>query len=106
MRLAALAHSTTLPLLIKRAFLPKHEHSISTINIHQSYANQLAQERQTNAILRQDAAEVQARLARLSSLLRSAHEAENALGPDIVIEELKAENAALREALGMPPAEN
>jgi len=80
----------------------QHEHSISTINIHQSYANQLAKERQTNVILRQNAAESQAKLARLSSLLREVHEAEHALNPDIVIEELKAENVALREALGMP----
>lgn len=38
----------------------------------------------------------------MSGLLREVHEAEFALNPDIVIEELKAENAALREALGMP----
>ncbi|EWC46643.1 hypothetical protein DRE_04130 [Drechslerella stenobrocha 248] len=77
-----------------------HEQSISTINIHQSYANQLAIERQVNADLRQDAAEFQARLAKLGAVLRTAHENENALDPDILIEELKAENAALREALG------
>ncbi|KAK6329658.1 hypothetical protein TWF696_003532 [Orbilia brochopaga] len=78
-----------------------HEQSISTINIHQSYASQLAIERQVNAELRQDAADFQARLAKLGSILRTAHENENALGPDTLIEELKAENMALRDALGM-----
>ncbi|KAJ6257987.1 hypothetical protein Dda_7777 [Drechslerella dactyloides] len=78
-----------------------HEQSISTINIHQSYASQLAIERQVNADLRQDAADFQARLAKLGAILRTAHENENALGPDTLIEELKAENAALRDALGM-----
>ncbi|KAK6513287.1 hypothetical protein TWF281_004929 [Arthrobotrys megalospora] len=82
-----------------------HEQSISTINIHQSYANQLAIERQVNADLRQEAAEFQARLAKLGALLRMAHEGESALGPDILIEELKAENTALRDALGVRPKE-
>ncbi|KAF3932322.1 hypothetical protein ABW19_dt0208555 [Dactylella cylindrospora] len=80
-----------------------HEQSISTINIHQSYANQLAKERQVNANLRQEAAEFQARLAKLSRILRAAHENDNSLAPDILIEDLKAENAALRDALGMKP---
>ncbi|RVD81706.1 uncharacterized protein DFL_009556 [Arthrobotrys flagrans] len=78
-----------------------HEQSISTINIHQSYASQLAIERQVNADLRQEAAEFQARLAKLGAFLRMAHENESSLGPDIVIEELKAENMALRDALGV-----
>ncbi|KAK6332448.1 hypothetical protein TWF730_004124 [Orbilia blumenaviensis] len=78
-----------------------YEQSISTINIHQSYASQLAIERQVNADLRQDAAEFQARLAKLGAFLRMAHENESTLGPDIVIEELKAENMALRDALGV-----
>ncbi|KAF3162949.1 hypothetical protein TWF788_001704 [Orbilia oligospora] len=78
-----------------------HEQSISTINIHQSYASQLAIERQVNADLRQEAAEFQARLAKLGAFLRMAHENESSLGPDVLIEELKAENMALRDALGM-----
>ncbi|KAK6514174.1 hypothetical protein TWF506_008586 [Arthrobotrys conoides] len=78
-----------------------HEQSISTINIHQSYASQLAIERQVNADLRQEAAEFQARLGKLGAFLRMAHENESSLGPDIVIEELKAENMALRDALGV-----
>ncbi|KAK6526204.1 hypothetical protein TWF694_004825 [Orbilia ellipsospora] len=76
-----------------------HEQSISTINIHQSYASQLAVERQVNADLRQEAAEFQARLTKFSAVLRMVHENENTLGPDTLIEELKIENAALREAL-------
>ncbi|EGX50513.1 hypothetical protein AOL_s00075g242 [Orbilia oligospora ATCC 24927] len=84
-----------------RIFIVRHEQSISTINIHQSYASQLAIERQVNADLRQEAAEFQARLAKLGAFLRMAHENESSLGPDVVIEELKAENMALRDALGV-----
>ncbi|KAF3927040.1 hypothetical protein ABW21_db0200425 [Orbilia brochopaga] len=78
-----------------------HEQSISTINIHQSYASQLAIERQKNADLRQDAANFQARLAKLGAVVRTLHEHEHALGPETLIEELRAENMALRDALGM-----
>ncbi|EPS36496.1 hypothetical protein H072_9977 [Dactylellina haptotyla CBS 200.50] len=79
----------------------QHEQSISTINIHQSYASKLATERQVNADLRQEAVEFQARLGKLGAALRMVHENENALAPDTLIEELKAENIALREALDL-----
>jgi hypothetical protein len=79
----------------------QHEHSIATINIHSSYTNQLANERAANAELRQREIEGQARLANLSTMLREAYASETVLEPDIVIERLKAENAALRHAMGV-----
>jgi len=79
----------------------QHEHSIATINIHSSYTNQLANERAQNAALRQREIENNARLSTLSQLLREAYEMETAPDPDIVIERLKAENVALRAALGV-----
>lgn len=42
---------------------------------------------------------------RISTLLREAYNQETALGPDVVIARLKAENKALREALELPPLE-
>ncbi|KAF8545477.1 hypothetical protein BDD12DRAFT_914977 [Trichophaea hybrida] len=78
-----------------------HEHSIATINIHSAYTNQLANERAQNAALRQKEIENGARLSNLSRMLREAYQQETILEPDIVIERLKAENAALRAALGV-----
>ncbi|KAF3909731.1 hypothetical protein AA313_de0209347 [Arthrobotrys entomopaga] len=77
------------------------EKVLEGLRIFISYASQLAVERQVNADLRQEAAEFQARLTKFSAILRTVHENENALGPDTLIEELKIENAALREALGV-----
>ncbi len=45
--------------------------------------------------------ENKARLAKISGLLREAYQAETQLEPDVVIEGLKVENRALREALGV-----
>ena len=79
----------------------QHEHSIATINIHESYTHQLANERAQNACLRQREIENGARLASLSRLLREAYQLET-LEPDAtVMERLKAENATLRAALGV-----
>lgn len=39
---------------------------------------------------------------KISTLLREAYSAETALGPDVIIAKLKAENRALREELGLP----
>ena len=79
----------------------QHEHSIATINIHSSYTNQLTNERVQNAALRQREIDNSARLSNLSQLLREAYQLETVLEPDIVIERLKAENMALRMALGV-----
>lgn len=80
-----------------------HEHTITTINIHQSYTAQLAHERQANAVFRQNEADAHARLAHMASLLRLAYEAQTVdLDADIAIEGLKYENAILRDALGLP----
>ena len=80
-----------------------HEHTTTTINIHQSYTAQLAHERQANAVLRQNEADAHARLAHMAALLRQAYEAQTAdVDADTVIEGLKYENAILRDALGLP----
>lgn len=76
------------------------------INVHSSYTKQLAAERQANAALRQQEADNRARLVTISAMLREAYNAETALEPDIMIEKLKAENAALREALDLLPPES
>lgn len=83
----------------------QNEHSIATINIHSSYTNQLASERTQNAALRQREMDNSARLTKLSGLLREAYQQETVLEPDIVIEQLKAENEALRQALGVEDLE-
>ncbi|KAL0637984.1 hypothetical protein Q9L58_003063 [Maublancomyces gigas] len=88
--------------LVRRADEIRREHAASTINIHQTYTNQLQSERQQNAILRQNETESQTRLTTISKLLREAYQNETALEPDILIEGLKVENEALREALGLP----
>jgi len=80
-----------------------HDHSVATINIHSSYENQLANERAQNAALRQKEIEHAARLTNLGRLLREAYQQETMLEPDIVVEKLKAENEALRMALGLEP---
>ncbi|KAL7267795.1 hypothetical protein RUND412_009602 [Rhizina undulata] len=79
-----------------------HEQSVSTINIHQNYTQQLANERQANAMLRQNEAESQARLAEISRMLREVYEDQNSIETDALIDNLKMENEALKEALGLP----
>ena len=79
---------------------------MSTINIHQSYTTQLANERQANAVLRQNEAEAQGRLAAMAMLLRQAYEAQtNSVDSETIISGLRYENAVLREALGLPREE-
>lgn len=76
---------------------------MSTINIHQSYTAQLANERQANAVLRQNEADAQGRLAAIAMLLRQAYESQTQnVEAETVIEGLKYENSVLREALGLP----
>lgn len=78
-----------------------HEHSVATINIHSSYNSQLQAERATIAALHVQEIENAARLTTLSRLLREAFQLETALEPEIIIQGLKAENIALRAALGI-----
>ncbi|PWW78313.1 hypothetical protein C7212DRAFT_200176 [Tuber magnatum] len=98
-------YETVLDKVLEGLRVYAHEHTVSTINIHQTYTNQLASERQANAILRQNETESQARLTGISKMLREAYEQDTALEPEILIEGLKVENDALREALGLPKEE-
>ncbi|KAF8436400.1 hypothetical protein BGX38DRAFT_1274519 [Terfezia claveryi] len=96
-------YASTLEKVLDGLRVYAHEHTITTINIHQSYTAQLANERQANAILRQNEADSQGRLSAMAMLLRQAYDAQtNNVEADTVIEGLKYENAALREALGLP----
>ncbi|RPB22672.1 hypothetical protein L211DRAFT_857978 [Terfezia boudieri ATCC MYA-4762] len=96
-------YASTLEKVLDGLRVYAHEHTITTINIHQSYTAQLANERQANAILRQNEADSQGRLSAMAMLLRQAYDAQtNNVDADTVIEGLKYENAALREALGLP----
>ncbi|KAI5853969.1 hypothetical protein BZA05DRAFT_395240 [Tricharina praecox] len=99
--LLAQDYETVLEKVLEGLRIYAHEHSIATINIHSSYTNQLNNERAQNAALRQREIDNNARLTTLSQLLREAYQLETVLEPDIVIERLKAENVALRTALGV-----
>ncbi|KAI5793066.1 hypothetical protein EDC01DRAFT_717319 [Geopyxis carbonaria] len=94
-------YETVLEKVLEGLRVYAHEHSVATINIHSSYTNQLAAERQSNAALRKKEAENEARLGNISRLLREAYQHGTMLEPNIMIEKLKAENQALREALGL-----
>ncbi|KAF8419019.1 hypothetical protein EV426DRAFT_634489 [Tirmania nivea] len=96
-------YASTLEKVLDGLRVYAHEHTITTINIHQSYTAQLANERQANAVLRQNEADSQGRLSAMAMLLRQAYDAQtNNVDADTVIEGLKYENAVLREALGLP----
>ncbi|KAI5820246.1 hypothetical protein BZA77DRAFT_301928 [Pyronema omphalodes] len=105
LQMLAQDYEVVLESMLKGLRVYAHEHSIATINIHGAYTNQLAAERATNAQLRQREIENSARLSKLSTLIREAYQQETVLEPDIVIERLKAENAALRAALGVEDEE-
>ncbi|KAA8902616.1 hypothetical protein FN846DRAFT_780525 [Sphaerosporella brunnea] len=94
-------YETVLEKVLEGLRVYAHEHSLATINIHSSYTNQLANERAANAALRQREIDTQARLTNLSTWIREAYAHATELEPDIIIEQYKAENAALREALGI-----
>ncbi|KAF8473863.1 hypothetical protein BDZ91DRAFT_690952 [Kalaharituber pfeilii] len=100
------SYVTVLEKVMEGLRIYSNEHTMSTINIHHSYTIQLAHERQANAILRQNEAEAQGRLAAMAALLRQAYEAQTGnVEAEMVIAGLKYENAVLREALGLPKAE-
>lgn len=79
----------------------QHEHSVATINVHSSYTNQLAAERNINAQLRQKEIENEGRLTNISTMLRQAYQVQTEMGDECRIEKLERENAVLREALGL-----
>jgi hypothetical protein len=90
--------------------IPQFQSSIRTTQLHQEYNQKLHSERMENEQLQAAVIEAEARLIKISGLLRQAHFADHQADRDVdqALLDLQAQNKGLRQALDLsvgPPNE-
>lgn len=89
---------------IRSSNFVQYQESIRSTQIHQDYNEKLNYERMENERLQQAVIDAEARLIKVSGLLRQAHVADHEAdrSVDQALLDLQTQNRGLRQALGLP----